>query len=331
MPKTYSHLLSARRVPTDYELVSSGLRYASQLSTVRTPARDFQARYPLSLTCSRWDAFCDPRETTYSSYVSERRDQENYLERVIASHADSDYEAELDAEWIALLERAFVPLRYPCHGLHMLSAYIAQAAPSGRISIAATFQTGDELRRVQRIAYRTKQLMNAHPGFGEDAQACWEHQPALQPLREIIERLLVSYEWGEAFVGLNLVLKPLFDEYTCMQFATLARARRDDLLARVLLSLRDDQRWHRAWAGALVQHVLADAPDNATRLHELIAKWQPRARHAIEAMSGLLSPVHGHAPLLVAAGEAEHGQFLEACGLGLQTSDAWQANPGDAA
>jgi toluene monooxygenase system protein E len=331
MPKTYSHLLSARRVPTDYELVSSGLRYASQLSNVRTPARDFQVRFPLSLSCSRWDAFCDPRETTYSSYVSERRDQENYLERVIASHADSDYEAELDAEWIALLERAFVPLRYPCHGLHMLSAYVAQAAPSGRISIAAAFQTGDELRRVQRIAYRTKQLMNAHPGFGADAQARWEHDPALQALRETVELLLVSYEWGEAFAGLNLVLKPLFDEYTCMQFATLARARRDDLLARVLLSLRDDQRWHRAWAGALVQHILADAPDNALRLRELIAKWQPRARQAISAMSELLTPVNGDALQLVAACENEHDRFLEACGLGPQSSDDWRAKPGDAA
>jgi toluene monooxygenase system protein E len=331
MPKTYSHLLSARRVPTDYELVSSGLRYASQLSNVRTPARDFQARYPLSLSCSRWDAFCDPRETTYSTYVSERRDQENYLERVIASHADRDYEAELDAEWIALLERAFVPLRYPCHGLHMLSAYVAQAAPSGRISIAAAFQTGDELRRVQRIAYRTKQLMNAHPGFGEDAQARWEREPALQPLRETIERMLVSYEWGEAFVGLNLVLKPLFDEYTCRQFATFARGRRDDLLARVLLSLHDDQRWHRAWAGALVQHVLADAPENIARLLELIAKWRPGVRQAISAMSELLSPVHGDAAQLVAACENEHGQFLEACGLELQTGADWRTKPGDAA
>jgi hypothetical protein len=150
-------------------------------------------------------------------------------------------------------------------------------------------------------------------------------------LRETIERMLVSYEWGEAFVGLNLVLKPLFDEYTCRQFAALARARRDDLLARVLLSLHDDQRWHRAWAGALVQHVLADAPDNVARLRELIAKWRPGVRQAIDAMSELLSPVHGDAAQLVAACANEHGQFLEACGLGLQTSADWRTKQGDAA
>jgi hypothetical protein len=103
------------------------------------------------------------------------------------------------------------------------------------------------------------------------------------------------------------------------------------LLARVLLSLRDDQRWHRAWAGALVQHILADAPDNALRLRELIAKWQPRARQAISAMSELLTPVNGDALQLVAACENEHDRFLEACGLGPQSSDDWRAKPGDAA
>jgi toluene monooxygenase system protein E len=331
MRKTYWHLLSARRMPTDYELVSSELRYPVAQAAVRTPAFEFQARYPLSLSCKRWDAFHDPRETTYTTYVAERRDQENYLERVFASHAGSAYEAELAPDWIALLAGALAPLRYPCHGMHMLSAYVAQAAPSGRITIAATFQTGDELRRVQRIAYRTKQLMIAHPGFGEDARARWQGDAAWQPLRETIERLLVSYEWGEAFVGLNLVTKPLFDEFTCTQFAGLARAQRDDLLSRVLLSLRDDQRWHRAWSGALVRMLLADAPSNAERLRELIAKWQPRACQAIRALSEQLAPLCGDPLQLVAAAERAQAGYLEECGLAPAAGASWQIKPGDAA
>jgi len=277
MPKTYWHLLAARRMPSEYELVSSRLLYHPQLGvSVRTPVVDFEARYPLSLTCSAWDEFRDPRETTYARYVSEQRDRENYLDRLLSSIEHSDYDRSLDASWLSVLARAFVPMRYPCHGLHMAAAYVAHRAPAGRIVIAAAFQTADEVRRVQRIAYRSKQLMLAHADFGTNAQAVWEREPALQPLRECIERLLVCYEWGEAFVALNLVIKPLFDEFLCSQLAEVAREQRDDVLARMLLSLREDQLWHRAWSGALVRHVLSDAPDNEHRC----ARRSQRGSHA---------------------------------------------------
>jgi hypothetical protein len=34
----------------------------------------------------------------------------------------------------------------------------------------------------------------------------------LAAIGETIERLLIVYDWGESFVGLNLALKPLFDQ-----------------------------------------------------------------------------------------------------------------------
>ena len=36
----------------------------------------------------------------------------------------------------------------------------------------------------------------------------WENAAAFQPLRELIERALVTYDWGEAFVVTNSVIKP---------------------------------------------------------------------------------------------------------------------------
>jgi toluene monooxygenase system protein E len=33
-----------------------------------------------------------------------------------------------------------------------------------------------------------------------------------QPLREVVEKLLITYDWAESFFGLNVVLKPLFDQ-----------------------------------------------------------------------------------------------------------------------
>ena len=64
---------------------------------------------------------------------------------------------------IGSLPRSLVcPFRFPTHGLQMLASYIAQMAPASRITNCASFQAGDELRRQQRIAYRTAQLRTSH-------------------------------------------------------------------------------------------------------------------------------------------------------------------------
>lgn len=314
MPKTYWHLLAARRIPTEYEVVSSELLYHVRLGfAVRTPAAEFQARHAPALACSNWEAFRDPRETTYTSYVNEQREREIFVDRLLESSDGGAYDRALDPQWLQLLERALVPLRYPCHGLHMLAAYIAHAAPAGRLTIAGAFQAGDELRRVQRLAYRTQQLALAHPAFGADAQARWENDPALQPLREVIERLLVCYEWCEAFVALQLVVKPLFDGWLCGQLAALSLRRGDDVLGRMLGSLRDDQVWHRSWSGALVAQLLAEAPDNRAAIESMFERWQPRMLGALEGLAASI----GAEVVDAAAVRAEQRLFLERCGLAL--------------
>jgi len=193
----------------------------------------------------------------------------------------------------------------------MLAAYVAHAAPAGRLTIAGAFQAGDELRRVQRIAYRTQQLALAHPNFGADAQARWENDPRLQALREVIERLLVCYEWSEAFVALQLVVKPLFDELVCGQLAALSLRRGDDILGRMFGSLREDQLWHRRWSSALVAQLLASEPDNRPAIEAMIERWQPRMFGALDGLCALI----GAEDVDAEAVRAEQQSLLERCGL----------------
>jgi toluene monooxygenase system protein E len=313
MPKTYWHLLSARRMPSQYEVMSSKLLYhPKQGVAVRTPVSEFHARHRSRFNVPEWDAFRDPAETTYGSYVSARRDREVFVQQLLQSIDGSDYDARLERRWLSLLDRVMAPLRYPCHGLQMLAAYVAQGAPASCIAIAAAFQGADEIRRISWLAYRTKQLALVHSGFGEQAKHDWQHNPALQPLREVIERMLVSYDWDEAFVALDLVLKPLFDEFFGLHLAGLARMHGDDVLARILLSLSEDQRWHAAVGFALARQIVAAG--DGERLEELIERWRPRVSDAIGAAFTLCDSVCGPPDLL---GEIErvHTFVLVQCGL----------------
>ena len=54
------------------------------------------------------------------------------------------------------------------------------------------------------------EYFNLTPGV--DSRTLWQMDTLWQPLREVVEKLLITYDWAESFVGLNLVLKPLVDE-----------------------------------------------------------------------------------------------------------------------
>src|ERR1700751_1294493 len=148
----------------------------------------------------------------------------------------------------------------------MAASYIGQMAPSGRIVIAAALQAADEMRRVQRIAYRVRQLQHLYHGFGTDSKARWQTDALWQPLRIAIEKLLICYDWGESFVGLNLVLKPLMDEVFMNHLSDLALREGDYLLGQLFYSLNEDCRWHREWSRSLTRMIIEDHANNSATM-----------------------------------------------------------------
>ena len=301
--RTYSHLERLDRRPTDYDIGSSDLLYyagrGANESAAGSPARGFEVWTPLAAWYERyqrgsplqavdWERFRDPRETTYAKYVELQRAKEAFVDGLFAEGEATDQGARLSPEWLATLSSTLPVLRYPVHGLQMIAAYVGQMAPSGRIVIASALQSADEMRRVQRLAYRTRQLMDVSSGFADRARTEWQTAPAWQPTREAIERLLVTYDWGEAFVASNLVFKPRFDELWTARLATLARRAGDDLLAQVLFSLGEDSRWHGEWSRALLRMALQDRPENAGVVAAWVARWTPLARRAMSAFAGIV-------------------------------------------
>ncbi|HVJ20567.1 MAG TPA: hypothetical protein VM686_34375 [Polyangiaceae bacterium] len=285
--KTYSHLMAARRVPSEYEIVTSKLLYyVDRGFEVETPVGAWYRRYQLAsrLRCQDWDAFRDPRETTYTKYTALQREKEAHVDGILRSIATSDYDARLSTEWLGCLERVLSPARFPFHGLQMAAAYVGQMAPSGRITITCALQAADEMRRVQRYAYRMAQLRLRQPAFGDGGKALWLEDPNWQPLRRLIEELLCTYDWGEALTALNLCVKPVLDELFLTDLAELARNRGDFLFGQLCFSLAEDAAWHRAWTEALVKHAIGSNADNAGVIREWVGAWLPRAESSAEAL-----------------------------------------------
>ncbi len=288
--KTYWHLLAARRVPSDYEVVTTQLHYYPVAGfAVATPVADWYRRHQTSPPGG--DApggFADPRETTYTSYVQRKHEQEIHLDRACAG---APVVTALAPPAVALWESVIAPCRYPLHGLQMLAAYAASMAPWSRLTVTLAFQASDELQRIHRLAYRLAQLRATHPALGEDSRARWEQAPAWQGIRECVERLLVTYDWLEAYVAVNVVFKPLWEQLILHHCAARARRLEEPALAAILDCYADDGRWHHQCTMAACRSLEAAQPELASALERIAARWQPSVQAACESLARALDAI----------------------------------------
>jgi len=290
--KTYWHLGAGRRIPSDYEIATSRLLYYPERVgfAVELPTSEFYARHQRGspLVSDRWDDLADPRATTYTKYVDLAREREAYVGRLLASIEGSAYDEELADDWVEILARTLSPLRFLGHGLQMAAAYVGQMAPAGRIAVAALFQCGDEIRRIQRIAVRLTLLARRRPGIASEGRALWQTDPRWQPLRRAIETLLVTYDWGEALIALNVCLKPMVDDLFLGELAARADAAHDHLDAQILRSLFEDSQWQRGWTEALLALAAVSRAENRAVIERWTEDWRPVVETAARAAAPLL-------------------------------------------
>jgi toluene monooxygenase system protein E len=289
--KTYSHLGAGRRLPSEYEIVSTALLYHPEKGfEVNLPASRWYQRHQRDsqLRCKEWQRFADPRATTYPMYTALQAQQETHLEGLVRSWQAAEHDPARVVIWRETFLRVLAPLRFALHGLQMLAAYVGQMAPTGRLAMVALFQTADELRRVHRIAYHMGLLRRARPWTEDPSRTAWQSHAAWQPLRRTIEQALVAFDWGEALVALNLCLAPLVEGLFFNQLAPLLREERDFLVSELLSSFDEDGRWHQAWTAVALQLAVTERPENAAVIQGWVDLWYPRARQAVAAAASLL-------------------------------------------
>jgi toluene monooxygenase system protein E len=279
--KTYWHLLENRRaVPSRYEIATSRLHwYTTHGLLVSSPVAHFytkhQAGSPLSLANEDWELFADPDEVTYGLYVEKRAEREIHLDQVLAAGAGAEASS---SNWEAL-DPCLSTLRFPRHALMMAAAYVGSLAPCARVTTASAFQAADETRYVHRLADRLVQMRSGSgAGAGaRDEKKIWTTDERWQPLRRVIEQLLITYDWGEAFVALNTVVKPVLDSAT-MKLAERASQQGDAITRAMLISLAADAEWHARWTSALLEHAIDFRPENERAIEEWRTKWQERVK-----------------------------------------------------
>lgn len=318
--KTWSHLAGRRRKPSEYEIVSVGLHFSDrddnapfELDPNLFMAKWYkQYRNASPLKHDDWNAFRDPDELVYRTYNMLQDGQETYVVGLFDQFNEREHDKALDAAWVETLARLYSPGRYLFHTIQMASVYVMQMAPASTITNCNAFQAADSLRWLSHTAYRTKELSLTHPdnGFGAGERRCWEVDGAWQGLREMMEKVLTTWDWAEAFVALNLVAKPAIEELVLRKFGEAGRHNGDTLLGMLTDAQLLDAVRHRRWASALVKMAVT-APGNTEVIMGWIAKWEPMADKAIDSFAQAIPDV----PNAAADAKAAAREFRRSIGF----------------
>jgi len=308
--KTWSHLAARRRKPSEYEIVSANLHYNDkrpdtpyELSPTTFMNEWYKKNtFGTALKHPDWNAFRDPEEVVYRTYNMMQDGQENYVFGLFDQFNQREHDIALDPRWAGTLARFYTPSRYLFHTVQMASAYVGQISPASTITNCNYFQMADSFRWLSHTAYRTKELSTAFPdkGFAVDERTYWETDPVWQGFRELMEKAMTVWDWGEAIVVINLVAKPAIDEAVLRKLGESARHNGDTLLGLITDAQLIDAARHRRWISALVKMAL-ETPGNLELIQGWIAKWEPLADKAIEAYCSTLPDVLGGAESAKAA------------------------------
>ncbi|WP_214368834.1 toluene hydroxylase [Pseudonocardia sp. H11422] len=327
--RTWSAFGDVRKLPGEYEVMTHETNW-----TLRPGRKSAFEQNPSSaanlwfltyrenspLTSDDWNAFRDPDQLTYRTYVAHQNDEETKVDGLFSQFAEIGADAAHTDGWVRVLGSLFTPARYPLHGAQQVQAYIGHIAPSSYITNTAAFTTADLLRRVTRTAYRTRELQLARPesGIGTRERALWEDDPAWQGTRKAIETALIAYDWAEAFTAMNLVLLPTLDDVLLTQFGRVAKANSDDLSWLLSGLLGADARRRDRWSAALGAFAVAARPGNVGVLTRWIDKWAPRADDAVAGLASLLASAPAGAPSVddvVASARAARAALHEKAGI----------------
>ena len=322
--RTFSAFGDVRKMPSEYEIVTHAQNWNTRDGRMSTFEQNpsspvnlwfltYRENSPLQV--DDWNGWHDPDKVAYRSYVNLQAEEQTKLDGILDSYNEAGADADLSTEQVSRLGSVFTPSRYLVHGFQQVQAYVGYLGHSSYITSAAGYANADLLRRVTIIGYRTRELQLAHPdsGIGTDERKHWEQDAAWQPAREAVERLLVAYDFGEAFTGLDLVLAPTLDDVLIRQFGEVSRANGDELAWLLSGKLAKDAQRRDRWSGGLARFCVAQQAENEKPLRKWIDRWSTLADAAAEG----LAPLLGKSGSEVVAGaraarEKLHGDIFEA-------------------
>jgi propane 2-monooxygenase small subunit len=299
-PRDFTYIKPARRRLTEYEAVICNAQPdLNQFDTggwflLRPDLRGLADPDTTALSHPNWFDYRDPSGLWQRPYIKLQAQHERSIAQAVQAAKSNFSLPDIAPDWVGLLAlyyEAFASLEW---GMFRAHAYVSREALSDTITMTYTFSGMDRLRHQQDIALYSldlhEQIASYQEGLGMQV---WLHDPALQPARRVVERLLSLTDWGEIVTMTNLVVDPMVTTLIGSEFFRRLAPLHGDVVTSVIeMTVEADRARNLAATQQLARMVLASSDRAANRIdcdHNLavlqswVDSWYPMVVEAVDA------------------------------------------------
>ena len=234
-----------------------------------------------------WYAFRDPRQYYYGTWTIARSRQQDSMERNFSFVEKRELFNGLNDEWRQRVAAVMLPLRHLEYGANLNNTYITAYGWGTAITQAANFAAMDRLGIAQYLS-RIGLVMDGNSGELLDAaKRDWTEGETWQPLRRLVEDLLVVDDWFELYVAQNFALDGLLYPLIYQRFDQEMAANGGAAIAMLTEFMVDWFAEHNRCVDAFLKVAAAESAENKALISEWSRKWSARAAEALLPLANL--------------------------------------------
>ncbi|HTR10487.1 MAG TPA: aromatic/alkene monooxygenase hydroxylase subunit beta [Paraburkholderia sp.] len=232
-----------------------------------------------------WYAFKDPRQYYYGAYTIARSRQQETMEKNIEFVARRALLSGLPEEQKQRIASLMVPLRHVEWAANTNNCFVTAYGWGTAITQATMYHSMDRLGLAQYLS-RIGLLLDGNQGTSLVAgKAAWLDAPLWQPLRRLVEDLMVAQDWFETFTAQNAVLDgllyPLVYRHIDARLSAQCGAGLGMLNEFAIGWFDETSRW----VDATLKTAAAESPENVALLVRWVETWRGRALDALRPLA----------------------------------------------
>lgn len=270
------------------------------------------------------EGFLDPRSYYYTPYVTNRSD----LHEAFGASLDYVTKRELfgrtPQEWKTLLTEIVVPMRHFESGGQMLFSGACRWSYGSALAQCCAYEGFDRIGNAQLISRIGLALGDNTAEVLKQAKTAWMEADYLQPLRKMIEELLIEKDWADSVIGIDAVDR-FMNALVHKHFEDAAIASGAGAYSLLIQHLDAWYAEHRKWLDALYKAWTTDeehAAANIGHFSAAINRLLPQAYDAFLAIARRADEIFGSDAGSVQAVEAANVAAREAySALGLELEE----------
>ncbi|MEV0183177.1 hypothetical protein AB0I54_28360 [Streptomyces sp. NPDC050625] len=231
-------------------------------------------------------SYTDPRQYYYTPYITNRAALHDEFGKTLAYLEQRDLLVKLPREWGTVLSSVVVPLRHYESGAQLVSVAGARFAYGTSLEQCCTFAAFDRIGNAQMLSRLGIAAGGGAAEVLQVAKAQWLEADHLQPLRRLVEEIMIVEDWAEGLLAVDLIdslVYPLL--YNRLdETALLGGAGAYSLVSQHLFTWFTDQR---KWLDALIT-AWANDPSHAEANRAALARindvWSDRVQDAVTSL-----------------------------------------------